>query len=67
MMNIYLLQKQVDNAVAAANAQIAKVPNSSAFYLLGTALLSSFRYLGLTNVTKPPTCARVSPGNSMNE
>jgi len=41
-MNIYLLQKQVDNAVAAANAQIAKVPNSSAFYdLLGTALFNN--------------------------
>jgi hypothetical protein len=40
-MNIYLLQKQVDNAVAAANAQIAKAPSSSALCdLLGTALLN---------------------------
>jgi len=39
LMNTYLLQKQTDKAIAAANAQIAKVPNSSAFYdLLGTAL-----------------------------
>jgi len=40
LMNTYLVQKQADKAVAAANAQIAKVPNNSAFYdLLGTVLL----------------------------
>ncbi len=42
LMNTYLVQKQVDKAIAAANAQIAKVPNSSAFYdLLGTALFNN--------------------------
>jgi len=42
LMNTYLVQKQTDKAIAAANAQIAKVPNSSAFYdLLGTALFNS--------------------------
>src|SRR5581483_1226741 len=42
LMNSYLAQKQVDRAVAAANAQIAKVPNSSNFYdLLGTALFNN--------------------------
>ena len=40
LMNTYLVQKQTDKAVAAANTQIAKVPDSSAFYdLLGTVLL----------------------------
>ena len=40
LMSTYLVQKQTDKAVAAANAQIAKIPNSSAFYdLLGTVLL----------------------------
>ena len=39
LMTVYLNQKEVDKAIAAANAQIAKVPNSSAFHdLLGTAL-----------------------------
>ena len=39
LMNTYLAQKQVDAAIAAARAQIAKTPNSSGFYdLLGTAL-----------------------------
>lgn len=38
-MNAYLAQKQPDQAVAAARAQIAKSPNNSGFYdLLGTAL-----------------------------
>ncbi len=42
MMNAYLAQQQPDKAVAAANTQIAKVPNSSAFYdLLGTVLFNS--------------------------
>jgi len=39
LMRTYLAQKDTDKAVAAANAQIAKVPDSSGFYdLLGTAL-----------------------------
>ena len=42
LMNTYLVQKQADKAIAVANAQIAKVPNSSAFYdLLGTALFNN--------------------------
>ena len=42
LMNTYLLEKQVDKAVAAAHTQIAKVPNSSVFYdLLGTALFNN--------------------------
>src|SRR5581483_4568277 len=37
LMNSFIADKQPDKAVAAANAQIAKVSNSSAFYdLLGT-------------------------------
>jgi tetratricopeptide (TPR) repeat protein len=41
LMNTYLSQKQADRAITAANAQIAKVPNSSAFYdLLGTVLFN---------------------------
>jgi tetratricopeptide (TPR) repeat protein len=41
LMNTYLSQKQTDKAIAAANAQIGKVPNSSAFYdLLGTILFN---------------------------
>ncbi len=39
LMNAYLAQKQIDEAIAAANAQIAKSPNNSGFYdLLGTVL-----------------------------
>ena len=39
LMNTYVAQKQYDKAIAAANAQIAKSPNTSNFYdLLGTAL-----------------------------
>jgi tetratricopeptide (TPR) repeat protein len=39
LMNTYVAQKHVDQAIAAANAQIAKVPNDGAFYdLLGTVL-----------------------------
>ena len=38
LMTVYITQKDPDKAIAAANAQIAKMPNSSAFYdLLGTA------------------------------
>jgi tetratricopeptide (TPR) repeat protein len=38
-MNTYVAQKEYDKAIAAANAQIAKSPNTSNFYdLLGTAL-----------------------------
>jgi len=41
LMNVYLAQKQIDLAVAAANAQLAKVPDSSAFHdLLGTTLFN---------------------------
>ncbi len=41
LMNTYLSQKQADRAITAANAQIAKVPNSSTFYdLLGTVLFN---------------------------
>jgi tetratricopeptide (TPR) repeat protein len=39
LLNTYVAQKHVDQAIAAANAQIAKVPNDGAFYdLLGTVL-----------------------------
>ncbi len=42
LMTVYITQKQVDKAIAAANAQITKVPNSSAFHdLLGTALFNN--------------------------
>jgi len=42
LMTNYLNQNQVDKAIAAANAQIAKVPNSSAFHdLLGTVLFNN--------------------------
>jgi tetratricopeptide (TPR) repeat protein len=41
LMNAYFADKQPDKAVAAANTQIAKSGNSSAFYdLLGTALFN---------------------------
>lgn len=41
LMNTYLMQQEIDKAVAAANTQIAKVPGVSAFYdLLGTALFA---------------------------
>ena len=44
LMNTYLIQQQPDKAVAAANTQIAKVPDSSAFYdLLGTALFNAVK------------------------
>ena len=39
LMNTYIAQKQLDRALAVAEAQISKVPNDGAFYdLLGTAL-----------------------------
>jgi len=39
LMNTYIAQKQADQAIAAANGQIAKSPRNSHFYdLLGTAL-----------------------------
>jgi cellulose synthase operon protein C len=42
LMNTYLAQNQIDKAISAANVQIAKAPNNSAFYdLLGTALFNS--------------------------
>ena len=38
-MNTYIAQKQIDQAIAAANAQIAKSPANSGFYdLLGSVL-----------------------------
>jgi tetratricopeptide (TPR) repeat protein len=41
LLNTYFAEKQPDKAVAAANAQVAKSPNNSAFYdLLGTALFN---------------------------
>jgi cellulose synthase operon protein C len=41
LMNAYRSEKQPDKEIAAANSQIAKVPNVSAFYdLLGTALFN---------------------------
>ena len=42
LMSTYLAEKQIDKAIGAANAQIAKSPNNSAFYdLLGTVLFRS--------------------------
>jgi tetratricopeptide (TPR) repeat protein len=42
IMNVYLLQKQPDQAIAAARAQIARSPNTGGFYdLLGTALFDN--------------------------
>jgi tetratricopeptide (TPR) repeat protein len=42
LMNTYVAQKRVDQAISAANAQIAKSPGNSAFYdLLGTTLFYS--------------------------
>jgi cellulose synthase operon protein C len=42
IMKVYVAQKQVDQAIAAAQTQIAKTPNSSDFYdLLGTALFET--------------------------
>jgi tetratricopeptide (TPR) repeat protein len=41
LMNTYFAEKQITKAIAAANAQIQKVPNNSNFYdLLGTALFN---------------------------
>ena len=42
LMTVYIIQKDPDKAIAAANAQITKVPDSSAFHdLLGTALFNT--------------------------
>lgn len=42
LMNSYAAEKQLDKAIAAAKAQIAKSPNNSSFYaLLGSALFHS--------------------------
>jgi tetratricopeptide (TPR) repeat protein len=42
LMRVYLAEKEPDKAISAARAQIAKFPQSSAFYdLLGTALFDS--------------------------
>ncbi|MBZ5570382.1 MAG: tetratricopeptide repeat protein [Acidobacteriia bacterium] len=42
LMNTYLAQNQVDKAILAANAQIAKAADNSGFYnLLGTALFNN--------------------------
>jgi tetratricopeptide (TPR) repeat protein len=47
VMNTYIAQKQLDQAVAAAKAQIAKSPNVSGFYdLLGTALFEKKDFKG---------------------
>jgi tetratricopeptide (TPR) repeat protein len=47
MMNTYLAQKQLDQAIAAARAQIAKSPNNGEFYdLLGTALFQKKDFSG---------------------
>jgi cellulose synthase operon protein C len=41
LMNTYFVQKEFDKAIVAANAQIARSPNTSNFYdLLGTALFN---------------------------
>src|SRR3984885_13123134 len=46
-MNVYLAQKQLDQAVAAARAQIAKSPGTGGFYdLLGTALFQKKDFSG---------------------
>lgn len=46
-MNTYIAEKDLDQAVAVARAQIAKVPNSSGFYdLLGTGLFQKKDYVG---------------------
>jgi tetratricopeptide (TPR) repeat protein len=40
LMNTYIAERQIDKAIAAANAQIQKSPNNSRFYeLLGSALV----------------------------
>ena len=47
LMNTYAAQKQIDKAIAAANAQIAKSPANSSFYdLLGTTLFFSQKDFG---------------------
>jgi len=57
LMNAYLLQKQTDKAIAAANAQIAKTPASSAFYdLLGTVLFNNKHDLGAAEAALRKSC-----------
>src|SRR4029077_6296093 len=47
LMNTYVAMKQIDAAVAAAEIQIGKVPDSSGFYdLLGTVLFQQKKDLG---------------------
>jgi tetratricopeptide (TPR) repeat protein len=47
VMNVYIAQKQLDQAIAAAEAQITKAPNVSRFYdLLGTALFEKKDFQG---------------------
>jgi tetratricopeptide (TPR) repeat protein len=47
LMNTYIALKQLDQAIAAAHAQIAKSPNSSGLYdLLGTALFQKKDFSG---------------------
>jgi cellulose synthase operon protein C len=47
LMNAYLAQKQPDQAIAAAKAQIVTTPNSSGFYdLLGTGLFEKKDFAG---------------------
>ena len=47
MMNTYIAQKQPDQGIAAARAQIAKSPGTSGFYdLLGTALFEKRDFSG---------------------
>lgn len=42
LMNTYVVQGQIDKALAAANSQIAKAPDNSGFYnLVGTALFNN--------------------------
>jgi len=46
MMNTYIAMKQLDQAIAAARAQIAKSPNSGFYDLLGTALFQKKDFSG---------------------
>ncbi len=43
LMNTYLAQNQIDKAIAAANAQIAKSPDNSSFYVCSAACFSATR------------------------
>jgi tetratricopeptide (TPR) repeat protein len=46
LMNTYIAQKQLDQAIAAARAQIAKSPNSGFYDLLGTSLYQKKDFSG---------------------